>query len=761
MRWIDSPKPDTAFTLPDLNPLVSRILHSRGFIDHGDIRAFLDPNFYTPHPGSEIPGLITAADRIESAVEKKEPICVWGDFDADGQTATTVLVQTLQALNADVAYHIPIRATESHGVNIPNLKRIIDNGAKLIVTCDTGISAHDAVDYARSRNVGFIITDHHDLPDTLPKAVAITNPKLLPTGHPLGTLAGVGVAYKLAEELLNRHNFEVQADMLLDLVAIGMVADLAVLQNDTRYLVQKGVKQLKDTQRLGLKTMMDISELSREFLTEEHIGFVIGPRLNALGRLGDANPAVELLTTPDPVRARVLATQLEGLNVQRKLVCDQVFRAAESQLKDNPSLLEQPVIILSHSNWPGGVVGIAASKLVEKYRKPAILFSSPANEPVRGSARSIEGINITEAISAQKDILLGFGGHPMAAGLSLDASKLADFRRRMNKTIERMLNENSIEEETLYIDEWMKLHEVNLELSDVLEKLAPFGPGNKKPVFAAHDIKILDTIAIGKNKEHLKLVIQDAQENQQEVLWWDGGGEDIPEGKIDLAFTLRASDWRGFRQVQLEKVDFRQLQEKLVELNLYKPEIIDYRTNDNKHTLLKNLPAGTLVWAEGSEKVTLNGTDRNHLRATQSLALWTTPPTLEVFRHALEVAQPGKIYFFAVDPGMDELNVFLERVTGLIKFVINQKAGQANVSELAAACAHGENIIRKILDWLVLLSQVKVEFVTRDQIIITGLKNGNQNKESDSILKDIKQLLQETSAFRKHFSKTDTSSLFP
>ena len=252
----------------------------------------------------------------------------------------------------------------------------------------------------------------------------------------------------------------------------------------------------------------------------------LGPRLNALGRLGDANPAVELLTTSNPVRARVLATQLEGLNVQRKLLCDQVIQAAESQIRENPSLLAQPILILSHPSWPGGVVGIAASKLVERYGKPAILFSTPANEPARGSARSIEGFNITEAIATQKDILISFGGHPMAAGLSLDAEKLPEFRRKLSRVAENMLGERAGEEKTLTIDGWISLEEANLEFSEAIEKLAPFGPGNKKPTLAVRNLAIIKKNEIGKNKEHLKLTVESEEGVQQDILWWDGANED-------------------------------------------------------------------------------------------------------------------------------------------------------------------------------------------------------------------------------------------
>jgi len=256
------------------------------------------------------------------------------------------------------------------------------------------------------RGVDMLITDHHDLPAALPQAFAITDPKLLPEGHPLSTLSGSGVAYKLAEELYARFGRPAEAARLLDLATLGLVADLAQLTGDARYLVQRGLEALRHTQRLGLQTIMELAELAPANLTEEHIGFVLGPRLNALGRLADANPAVELLTTTDPLRARVLATQLEGLNTQRQLLCNQVTRAAEAQLRLDPALLAQPVLVLSHPAWPGGVIGIVASRLVERYHKPAILFSAPAGQPARGSARSVAGLNITAAIGAQKELLL-------------------------------------------------------------------------------------------------------------------------------------------------------------------------------------------------------------------------------------------------------------------------------------------------------------------------------------------------------------------
>ena len=382
-RWIDPPPIDVpaSFSTLGLPPLIAQTLVRRGFRDPASARAFLHPDEL---PSTPFPNIEPAVERIILAIQKNEMLCVWGDFDVDGQTSTALLVQTLRALGANVVYYIPIRGKESHGVHVESLKPIIDNGATLIVTCDTGITAHEAVDYANSRGVDVVVTDHHDLGERLPNAKAIVNPKLLPENHLLANLAGVGVAFKLAEAILCSNDFsrlpltttpalaggakEVVTtwEDLLDLVALGLIADVALLKGETRSLAQKGIQKLRNTNRLGLKVIAELAGANLETLTEETIGFTFAPRLNALGRLGDANPAVELLLTNDPPRARVLAAQIEGLNAQRRLLTSQVYEAAEAQLRANPDLLTEPAIVLSHPNWPGGVVGIVANRLVDR-----------------------------------------------------------------------------------------------------------------------------------------------------------------------------------------------------------------------------------------------------------------------------------------------------------------------------------------------------------------------------------------------------------
>ncbi len=492
------------------HPLVAQALAHRGIQDAESARAFLDPAAYVPSPPEELPGLAAAAGRLQDAIRRNERICVWGDFDVDGQTSTTLLVSVLRDLGADVSYHIPVRASKSHGVNLPVLQKIIESAHKpqVLLTCDTGISAHESVAYAQQSGVDVLITDHHDLPPTLPQAFCVVNPKLLPQGHPLGSLPGVGVAYKLAEYLLRHAGGVDTLERQLDLAAMGIIADLALLQGDARYLVQRGLQSLRNPHRLGLQAMLELAELDPTWLSEEHIAFVLAPRLNAMGRLSDANPVVEFLTTQDAGRARLLALEMEGLNARRKLLTDQVYQAALAQVDQDNSLLDSAALVLAHPAWPAGVLGIVASRLVERYHKPVILLASPTGELARGSARSIEGVDISAAIRAQQEMLAGFGGHPMAAGLSIEPQRIPEFRRALSRSVQAMLGQ-APQRPPLQIDAYLTLDEINLELVADLERLAPFGPGNPPLVFASRGLRLLSQTPIGRDAEHLLLTVED------------------------------------------------------------------------------------------------------------------------------------------------------------------------------------------------------------------------------------------------------------
>jgi len=782
IRWIEPSPAEIPASFADLGlpPLLAGTLIRRGITTPEAARAFLDPDAQPLSSPYGLPGMDAAVERIFTALRNSEPICVWGDFDVDGQTSTALLVQTLTSLGADVTYHIPIRAVSSHGVHIPELTEIIDNGNRLIVTCDTGITAHEAVDYAKHRNVDFVITDHHDpfLAErsdqsgaqskrfNLPDAVAVVNPKLLLAEHPLSTLAGVGVAYKLAEALIDdkrQTTDHPSSDELLDLVALGLIADVALLTGETRALAQKGLAALRQTSRLGLQTIMQLANVHPETVNEETIGFTFAPRLNAIGRLGDANPVVELLTTDDPVRARVLAAQLEGLNSQRRLLTSQVYRAAEAQLREDPSLLEEAAIVLGHPAWPGGVVGIVASRLKDRYNKPVILLNTAEGEPARGSARSIEGLHITEAIAAQKDLLLGFGGHPMAAGLAIEQEKLPAFRKRLDKTVAQMLDDIVYEEPSLQIDAWLGLDELSLELADSLERLAPFGAGNPALTFASRNMTLKAVAKIGKTEDHLRLNLEDENGNANSILWWNGLADELPEtgSRIDIAYSLRASTYRGERQLQLQYIDFRVVEEKVVEVKSKKVEVVDLRDNVE---MLKSLKVLTFV--EGEDKKKVNGTDRYHLQPSIELAIYTTPPGPGELKSILEKVKPQKVYLIAQHPPAEKTDEFLTRLAGMAKFVIAKKGGEIKISELAAATAQRESTVRIGLEWLSAGGHVVISPFGEDEGEEDAVKlsagNGERNQYvQKELYVAVKGLLEETAAYRNYISTTkDPMSLF-
>lgn len=751
--WRD-PSPVTvpdSFQSLGLPPLIEQILARRGFADHQAVRAYLDPDAQPPAP---FPGTEHAVERIFAAIREKQPICIWGDFDVDGQTATALLVQALRALGAQVAYYIPVRGRESHGVHISSLTPLLDNGIRLMVTCDTGITAHQAVDYARSRGVDVIITDHYEPGETLPNAFAIINPKLLTEGHPLQNLAGVGVAYKFAEALLEKRANPMPPSDLLDLVALGLIADVALLQGETRALAQKGIQALRNTSRVGLKVLADLAGASLKTLTEDGIGFTFAPRLNALGRLSDANPAVEFLLTQDEARARVLALQIENLNSQRRLLTSQVFQAAEAHLRETPGVLNEPVILLSHPNWPGGVIGIVASKLVERYRKPVILLTETEDGLLRGSARSVEGVHITEAIAAGREYLLSFGGHPMAAGLALEKDKLAEFRRSLSQAVERQWGKAARQEPILQIDAWLNLNELSFDLADAIEKLAPFGAGNPPLTLATRNVELKSATPIGKTKEHLRLAISDQDGHTQSVLWWGGAGEQLPEEgqRFDIAYSLRASAFRGERQLTLQLLEYRLAAVPLIEIETSRIEMADWRAQPGQ------LPAEAQVFAEGKHKEVSGGRDRCQLTPAAELAVYTIPPGPAEWEEILQTVKPRKVYLLARPYEEEKVEEFIIRLSGLVKYALHRRGGKATIRELAAATAQREATVRLGLAWLDASGHLSVQQEDSQLHLASGSGHAEPYLQRE-LYTAIRGMLEETAAYRAYFCKAEKDRL--
>ncbi len=737
------------------HPLLAEALVRRGIRSASQAQAFLNPEDYTPSPAVDLPDLSQAAERLEQAIQRQELIGVWGDFDVDGQTSTTLLVSALRRLGARVTYYIPVRERESHGVALPSLKTFLEGGVQVLLTCDTGVTAHDAVALAHARGVTTLITDHHTLPAELPPAEAVVNPQRLPPGHPLGSLCGVGCAYKLAEELYHRAGRLPDLQPELDLVALGTVADLALLQGDNRYLVQKGLQVLRTAARPALRQMLQLAEVNPLHLSEEHISYVLAPRLNALGRLGDANPIVEFLTGAEGPRLERTAMQLEQLNNRRKLLCDQVFQAAQSQIERDRRLAESPVLVLSHPAWPAGVIGIVASRLVELYNRPAILIAAPPGAIARGSARSIAGVNITQVIAASRDLLHGYGGHPMAAGLSIDPDRIPEFQRQVNRTLKQLAPDLQ-PFNTIQIDAYLPLEDANLELVATLEKLAPFGPGNPPLTFASKGLLLSQVQTIGKGQDHLLLTLENAEGQPFNAIWWQAAGMDLPEGAVDLAYTLRTSDYKGQLKVQVECLHLRPSEQPPVQLGRKSagPELHDLRSQANPQALLAELrtQADVVVWAEGKTGIDPPVFHRYNLPAAPGLVLWSIPPGPAEFQAILLRGQPQRIYLFAQQHGPDQPDEFLAHLSGLVQYALRQREGWLPIAELAAATNQRQVAVRLGIDWLAHHGHLRVLAEQEDRIQVQAGGPGDPRAAAPAET-ELRAILQETAAYRTFFTR--------
>lgn len=759
-NWIEPPTivvPDRLRRLVGGHPVVSERLFRAGITTESEARAFLDPLDFREASPFDLPDLEIGVSRVARAIRGGELILIWGDFDVDGQTATALLFTTLRAAGANVRYHVPLRNGEGHGIAIHRLEEWLNLGVRLIITCDTGISAHRAVEVATSAGVDVVITDHH-LPDsTLPGASAVINPMRLAAGHPLRELPGVGVAFELIRALeLCSDNTE-----LLDLVALGIVADVAILRNDTRYLLQRGLEVIQRTTRPGLRALIDVAGVTSTDLDESDVGFVLGPRLNAQGRLGDASDGVELLSTDDPVRAAELASQLEGMNARRRLESRLVEESALAILEKDPAFLEYAAIVLAHAEWSGGVVGIVANRLAELYQRPVILLGEK-DGLLAGSARSVAGCNITEALRDCSNLLVRYGGHAMAAGVALRATDLFEFRRRFSVAVRARVPEDGGRRSTL-LDGVIELDQINLELSRDLRRLAPFGNGNPAPVLVTRDLRLVRRRRLGRRGDHLELVVEDRAGRRQRAIWWKAGQIDLPPGRFDLAWNLTLDRFgkppgQGPAPVLpapvLNVVDLQPLEDSVcVSSNSGDSasvlEVEDLRLHPDprgKLAEIRSLELEAVVWCEGDPSV--EGLRRDQLHPSPTLIIWTTPPGPRELDRALDQVKPEKLIVFNQSPPEMTIDQLLRQLGGRLKFVISTQGGRTSLVELAGSLGRRELEIRYALEWFAVRGEISIESVPGGEVVIRRASGVSRADAADTA-RLLRSSLEETAAYRR------------
>jgi single-stranded-DNA-specific exonuclease len=558
-RWTISPHitPQASEALTAFPAILQQILFNRGLGTDAEARAFLraQPNF-NPDP-FQFTGMQTAVDRIQYALAHNEPIAIYGDYDVDGVTATALMVEALQKLGADVRGYIPNRFDEGYGLNTDALDSLKADGVKLVITVDCGIRSPNEALHSQTIGLDLIISDHHH-PDglNLPPALAVINPKQHGDLYPDKDLAGVGIAYKLIEALISVQQPAIswKLEDLLDLVALGTVADLAPLVGENRVLVRKGLKQIRETKRQGLFSLAGVAETKIDKITAGNIGFMLGPRLNASGRLESALASFELLTTTDFMRAGQLAQQLDVQNKQRQTITRSMQKQAEEiAMSADP---EAFLLFAAHEDFNPGVVGLAASRLTEVYYRPAIVAAQNAEE-TRGSCRSIPEFHITDALDQCKDLLVRHGGHAAAAGFTVKNQNLPELVARLKSIAKDQLSGKDLRQ-TLSADMEVSLAELNFEVLKHLEYVEPTGYGNPDAVFVSRNVKVKSSRTVGADAKHLKLTLEDERGAAFDSIGFRLGHlRDTLPARVDVMYHLEANEWNGKRSLQLNLKDVK------------------------------------------------------------------------------------------------------------------------------------------------------------------------------------------------------------
>lgn len=482
--------------------LASKILFNRGLKNKDEIIKFLNPKYNDFYDPFLLNDMKKATERILRAIEKDENIWIYGDYDVDGVTSTSLLVNFFFSIGIDVRYYIPNRHTEGYGLNKSAIEYIKEQKGDLIITVDCGITSIEEANFAKSIGIDMIITDHHTPSENLPEAIAVINPNRRDSNYPFKKLAGVGVAFKLVHAI--SIEFRVELDIsLLPIVAIGTVADIVDLMDENRLIVKKGLELIKKSSNIGIQSLIEVTGLRDKDITSGHIGFIIGPRINAAGRMDSANMGVELFTTNDPDLASDIAKRLDEENKKRQSVERDILEQAEKMIVDN-NMENDNVIVLSSKGWHAGVIGIVSSRITEKYHRPSVLISIDDEGIGKASARSIEPLNIYNALKECEDLFLGFGGHSQAAGLSIESENINTFRSNINEIVGNMLDDEDFVKE-ITVDAIIEAEDISINTVKELETLSPFGMGNSSPVFLFEDAIARDIRAVGKDKTHLKL----------------------------------------------------------------------------------------------------------------------------------------------------------------------------------------------------------------------------------------------------------------
>lgn len=765
--------------------LIKRLLSSRGIIKDEDVEEFLNPlqtKLSSPYIFTDMEKCV---ERLSKAIDNKEKIIIYGDFDADGVTSTSLLFRTFSHLGADVNYFIPDREKEGHGLDTKSLVKIMTTvKPKIVITVDCGISNIEAIKFLNSFKIDVIITDHHEAPEELPEALAIINPKV-PNAldknittkeiESITSLAGVGVAFKVAQALLSHYEKTEFVSEILPFAAVGTVADIVPLIGENRHIVLKGLDLISQGKHKGLKRLLESAGYKvDQGVTSENIAFGIAPRINASGRLDTVEDALKVMLSDNPQEIEMAVQSLNEFNKIRQTLCQETFAQADEMLKKEGN--KNPAIILFNPEWKVGIIGIVASKLVEKYYKPTFLMTYyDETKQIRCSARSIEGVHLYDVISQIGSLLDGFGGHSMAAGLSFSPEKTPFklVKENLNQTIKEIINGKNLKP-FINIDLVLKPEDVTVDLVEQISHLEPFGASNPPPLFAIKDLAVKDKKLMGENKDHLKITgISGTAEFP--CIRWSQGDISLKNGDVfDLAFHPQINEFMGKTSVQLiiEDIHSPYLKEEdegiNSDLKIYDhrkktgilPQVNDYVKNSKQNILIFAESRAICSELKLYEALSKRCVSRENLHPCDTLMIFDYPADKETFDKILEETSPKYLHLMNYEIKYFEETEFLKTFIGMLKFASNNSNGKVELLRCASYLGKSLKLIEMMFELFEEVGFIKIIEKTREyyQIEIQGAV-ALEKILHNSKYSQIHELAEDCEYFQRSLLEDDLSEL--
>jgi len=762
--------------------LIEKLLISRGISTPEEIKNFLNPLEMELTSPNVFTDMEKTTERLSKAIDNNEPILIYGDFDADGVTSTSVLYKTFTYLGGNVSYFIPDRETQGHGLDTKALTNImIKVKPKVIITVDCGISNVDEVRFINSfKTIDVIITDHHEAPEILPEAYAIINPKA-PNSldeklsakqiEHLTYLAGCGVALKVAQALLAHYSKGAFVNEILPFVAVGTVADVVPLLGENRYFVTKGLDLISQGRHNGLKLILESANYDISKITSETIAFGVAPRINASGRLDSVDNAVKLLISDNESEIKVAIENLNELNSVRQRLCDDTFEQAEEMyLKEGT---KAPAIILYHEDWHVGIIGIVASKFVEKYYKPTFLMTKK-DGVYRCSARSIEGVPLYDVISENSELLDGFGGHKLAAGLSFnqDKSSFEDVKKALNETVSHYVAGQELKP-FLNIDLKLEASDITLDFIEHLSELEPYGANNPSPIFETDGFAVAEKRLMGESGKHLRLMVSKDCYTFP-AIWWSRGDVPLNVGdRLDLAFHPQKNEFNGNTLIQLIVDDIHSDKLPDDEPSEEKIKIYDYRQKtdflNNVNDYLKNTNAKIGVFAECKTvldsikpypAISSRTFTRENVPECDFVMFFDYPSDRQTFDYILNTANPKGLHFMNFEPKIfDEISL-LNTFNGMVKFAINNNGGKVEFVRCASFLGKSFEVVKSLLDLFAEFECIEISQKTDSFCVISPNNLDNISKILNSPqYEQIFELAQECDIFRQSLLEDDLEQI--